>query len=78
MKVTVKLFGNLRRHLPRTQELLELDLVEGVRINEVLEQLGIDDGEVGLAVVNGELVAETSQLHDGDRLELFAVIGGGA
>jgi sulfur carrier protein ThiS len=77
MNVTVKMFGNLRRHLPDGQEAFQLELAPGTSIDGVITQLGVNPGEVGIAVVNGELVEESSTLRDGDRLELFAVMGGG-
>jgi len=78
MNVTVKLFGNLRRHLPPGQEAIALSLAPGTSLEAAMQQLGVPDGEVGLAAVNGEAVPETSVLRDGDRLELFAPMGGGA
>lgn len=77
MNATVKLFGNLRRHLPPGQEVIELALAPGTSIGAVMQRLGVHEGEVGLAVVNGEVVAETTALRDGDHLELFAIMGGG-
>lgn len=77
MDVTIKLFGNLRRYLPTGQEIVKLALSDGATITTTIDQLGIDDGEVGLAVVNGEIAAETAALRDGDRLELFGIISGG-
>ena len=78
MNVAVKLFGNLRRHLPPGQEAIALRLAPGTSIEAAIQRLGVPDGEVGLAVVNGEAVPETSVLRDGDRLELFAPMGGGS
>jgi len=69
MNVAVKLFGNLRRHLPPGQEAIALRLAPGTSIEAAIQRL---------AVVNGEAVPETSVLRDGDRLELFAPMGGGS
>ena len=40
MRVTVRLFGDLRRLLPRGQEALDLELPEGATGAELLRQMG--------------------------------------
>ncbi len=77
MNVTIKLFGDLRHHLQRGQEVIALELPPDTAIPDIMRQLGISDAEVGLAVVNGTVVPESSALSDGDSLELFSIIGGG-
>jgi sulfur carrier protein ThiS len=77
MRLTVHLFGDLRRYLPRGQESLKLDLPEGATAAMVLETIGIHPGEVWLVRANRQIVAESSPLHDADDLEIFEPIGGG-
>ncbi len=77
MRFTVRLFGDLRRYLPKGQELLEMDLPEGATPAKVLEQIGIHPGEVWLVRANRQVVSEDTALHDGDDLEIFEPVGGG-
>jgi len=77
VRLTVRLFGDLRKYLPKGQELLELELPEGATPAFVLEQLGIHPGEVWLVRANRQVIADGSPLHDGDDMEIFEPIGGG-
>lgn len=78
MRLTVHLFGDLRRFLPRGQEALDLEIQDGATAALVLEQLGIHPGEVWLVRANRQIVAEDSPLRDGDDLEIFEPVGGGS
>lgn len=77
MRLTVHLFGDLRRFLPRGQEEIELDLPEGATSADVLEKIGIHPGEVWLVRANKQVIAEETPLGDGDVLEVFEPVGGG-
>jgi sulfur carrier protein ThiS len=70
VKLTVYLFGDLRRVLPRGQDLLDLDMPEGSTALDMLRQIGIHPGEVW--------VPEDQPLKDGDFVEVFEPVGGGA
>ena len=78
MRLTVRLFGDLRRYLPRGQETIEMELPEGATPSAVFEQLGIHPGEVWLVRANKEIVSEETPLGDGDDLEIFEPVGGGS
>jgi len=77
MKLTVHLFGDLRRFLPRGQEQLDLDLPDGATPSDVLESIGIHPGEVWLVRANKQVITEQTALGDGDVLEIFEPVGGG-
>ncbi len=77
VKVKVQLFGDLRKYLPKGQELLELELPEGTTPAMMLQQLGIHPGEVWLVRANRQVIADESPFHDGDDVEVFEPIGGG-
>ncbi|MGQ9674138.1 MAG: MoaD/ThiS family protein [Chloroflexota bacterium] len=77
MLVTVRLYGNLRKHLPPGQERIELELTAGATVHHVLEAVGIDRGEVGLVTVGDRVVSEDLELWPGAAVDIFAIIGGG-
>lgn len=77
MRVKVKMFGSLRRLLPVDEDSLVLDLPDGATVAHILCRLEVPDGELGLAVVDGVVEADTTILRDGDLVELFAVMAGG-
>ncbi len=78
MRLTIRLFGDLRRYLPRGQETIDLDLPEGATPSTVLERIGIHPGEVWLVRANKQIIAEDTPLSDGDDLEIFEPVGGGS
>lgn len=77
MRISVKLSGALRRFLPPGQASFELTLPEDATAPDVIRAMGVPDGEVGLVVVNGNVASDDAMLHDGDVLELLAVMAGG-
>ncbi len=77
IEITFVAFGDLRRYMPDLAERMPLELQEGTTIAQALELVGVPDQEVGLVVINEKLAQMGSELHDGDRLEVFAPVGGG-
>ncbi len=77
MRVTVAAFGDLRRHLLGGQPERELELPEGAALADVARALDADPDELPLARRDGTMLREGEPLRDGDRVELFAPIGGG-
>lgn len=77
MLVTVRLYGNLRKHLPPGKERVELELPEGATIRSIFQAIGIDPGEVGLTTVGDRVVSEDLELWPGAGVDVFAIIGGG-
>ncbi|MBI4788324.1 MAG: MoaD/ThiS family protein [Chloroflexi bacterium] len=77
MRVTVKLYGNLKKYLPAKKELAQMEIREGTTIAALLAQLNVPDGEVWMSAINDAVVDAATVLHDGDLLEVFEPVGGG-
>lgn len=77
MRLTVRLFGDLRKYLPRGQELIQMELPEGATPMALLQQIGIHPGEVWLVRANRQVVPDDQPLQDGDDIEVFEPVGGG-
>ena len=77
VRVTVKLYGNLRRLLEAGQETMELDLPEGSTVGRVVDVLGLSRREIGLTTIRERIVGEDFELGPGETVDIFSVIGGG-
>jgi thiamine biosynthesis protein ThiS len=77
MFVTVKLYGNLKLYAPGKMESAQVEVEDGTRIRGLLERLGVDDKRVWMSAINDKVVDDSSELHDGDVLEVFEPVGGG-
>ena len=77
MKVTVQFFGDLRKYLREGQEVIELEMEAGGTIEGLLQQLGIEEGEVWVVSLNGNIVDEASSLREGSKIMVFPPFGGG-
>lgn len=78
MRITFCAYGDLRRYTPEQRERLELDLPAPLPVSALLSQLGVPWAEVGIVAVNGTLRDEHYQVAEGDKVEVFAPVGGGA
>ena len=74
MKVTVKLFAYFRdgRFLVEDRE-----FPAETRVEEVVSGLAINREEVGVLMINSRHCTFDTELHEGDVLAIFPVIGGG-
>jgi molybdopterin converting factor small subunit len=82
MLVTIRLFGELKHHLPAggSGRSLRLELPEGTTALQLIERLGIPyGGEEGQMVVavNDVEVNHGTVLRDGDTVSLFEPLAGG-
>ncbi len=77
MRVTVKLYGNLKRHMPDKKEIAPVEMPPGTTIAALLARLGVPDSDVWMSAVNDSVVATSTELRDGDVLEVFEPVGGG-
>lgn len=84
MKITFKLFASLTDYLPqqaRYSNVLELDVVEGATILQVIEPFALPEKMVHLVLVNGTYIAPevrmSHPLKEGDVLAIWPPIAGG-
>jgi molybdopterin converting factor small subunit len=74
MKITVKLFAGFRDN---RFKVAEKDYPETTTVNDVLNELGINVPELGVALINGRHVQKEQELTEGVTLSLFPKVGGG-
>lgn len=74
MKVTLKLFANLRDFAPKYQE---LDVNDGITLEELIKMNNIPQNIPMIKLVNGEFAEFSQKLKDGDVVALFPPIAGG-
>jgi sulfur-carrier protein len=74
MIVTVKLFATFRTGRFVAEE---RDVASGARVRQVVDELGIEAEAVGVTMANGRHIELDDELHPGDVLAIFPVIGGG-
>lgn len=77
MRVTVKLYGNLKKYLPGKKEVGQMEVEAGTTIAALLARFGVPDSEVWMSAVNDTVVDASTPLRDGDVLEVFEPVGGG-
>jgi len=77
MQVEISLFGHFRRLLRDTDGRLTLTVIEGTTVRDVLKMVRVPEAEVGPVSVNAQLATVETPLRDGDRVCVFAPIGGG-
>ncbi len=77
MRITLKLYGNLKNFSPQKQESAYIAVAEGATIASVLAQLGIPEQRVWMCAVNDAVVESNAILREGDGLEVFEPVGGG-
>lgn len=77
MLITVKLYGNLKRHMPDKTEIATIEMPPGTTIAVLLARLGVPDSDVWMSALNDLIVPDSTELHDGDVLEVFEPVGGG-
>ncbi|MHB1134302.1 MAG: sulfur carrier protein ThiS [Chloroflexota bacterium] len=78
MRITFCAYGDLRRYTPENKERMELDLAAPTAVSALLVQMGVPWNEVGIVAVNGVLKDEHYEVAEGDKVEVFAPVGGGA
>ena len=75
MIVTVKHFSTLKKAVD--QDPIEVELEPGATIIELLTQLGIEQNDVGILVVNGKQATFAQKLQDNGHITIIPHIGGG-
>ncbi len=77
MHITLKLYGNLKRYAPDKTENAQIELEDRASIRGLLARLSVPDKVVWMCAINDKVVDDSSELHDGDVLEVFEPVGGG-
>lgn len=75
--VRIRLHGHLWRYRPEDGAQVELPWPKGKNVAQMLEELGLPQDQVMLALVNGRPFPLLGQPEPGDTLELLPVIDGG-
>lgn len=74
MTILVKLFAGFRQNRFKQEE---REIMENSTIADVLKQLGIDEPELGVAMIDGRHVTADHVLQTGVTISLFPKVGGG-
>lgn len=82
MKVSFKLFANLREYLPEgsTSYILELEVPEGTAPTDLVQRYNLPPKLVHLVLINGHYIApedRSAPMKDGDVLAIWPPIAGG-
>ena len=77
MRVTVEMYGPLRRFNKDGQPRAELNVEDNLTVRDLLVGLGMDMDEPWNAGLNGTLAAPSDKLSDGSLLIVFPPIDGG-
>ena len=78
MRITVTPHGDVGRVLTPGQRALTVEAEPGDTIGAVLARLGLGPEEIWIIRHNSQRAGTSQPLADGDHLELFAVVSGGA
>ncbi|MFT5874818.1 MAG: molybdopterin synthase sulfur carrier subunit [Clostridium sp.] len=74
VKITVKLFATFRDGRDKIQF---LEVAEGKTPKDIIANLGIEESEVAILLVNGRDGQFDKALLEGDLIALFPPVGGG-
>ncbi len=78
MAVEVRLYATLRRYTPASPNgVITVEVTEGITVLELVKQLGIDQTEIHLIMINGIGCELGQTVNPGDRVGLFPPVGGG-
>jgi len=72
--IKVKLFATLRNNLGKE---LDFEYREGLKIQDVIDEIGVDSTKVSIMLINGVHQTADTLLKDNDKLYLFPPVGGG-
>ncbi|BDU69877.1 hypothetical protein GETHOR_19780 [Geothrix oryzae] len=84
MKITLKLFASLARHLPaevRSQHRIDLEIGPGTTVLDLIRHQGIPADQCAIVLVDGVWVAAaeraTRVLSEGEVLAIWPPVAGG-
>lgn len=73
--IRIELKATLKRFLPDSHDSYSIE--SGIRVKDLVEQLGIAEYEVTLVFIDGVLANLDSIIEGGKRVTLFPPLGGG-
>jgi molybdopterin synthase sulfur carrier subunit len=74
MKITVKLFATFRVGRFKAED---RDYPGGTDCRRIVAEVGLEEEELGIVLVNGRHASLDLPLKEGDTLSLFPLVGGG-
>jgi sulfur carrier protein ThiS len=77
MRIKVKSFATMRRYTARLQPAGVLELPEGARVKEVLDQLEVPPEQPLIILVNGRPAEASRILTEDDLMAFFPPLEGG-
>lgn len=77
MQVEVRIFGNLRKFVEGSENLLTIVLDQDATVGDLLKTLGIPLEKAKLIFVNARQAKAGYGLQEGDRVGIFPPSGGG-
>ncbi|MBW1790213.1 MAG: MoaD/ThiS family protein [Deltaproteobacteria bacterium] len=79
MKIRVKLFGTLKRHISGYDPVhgLEVEIPDGAKVKDLLSRLEIQQKETPIVTVNHRIVKTEEKLIDGSEVNLIQQVSGG-
>lgn len=75
--IKVELQTSLKRYTQDGRGQLSVTLEDNATVGDLLEMLGLLQGEVGLMLINGELADDMRRLPPGATVRLYPIFGGG-
>ena len=79
MRVTIKLLGTYRRHLPSSARgaAYTLEVPDSAEVESVIAQVAIPYADGSVVLVNGRTPSDGQVLEEGDTVTLFPATAGG-
>jgi len=80
MRVSVKLYATLRKYLPSESDEggIVVELPDGATVADLIAQLRIPSDHAGIIVSNNEHLDKTAVLINGQEVNVFPPLAGGA
>ncbi|HEY3424095.1 MAG TPA: MoaD/ThiS family protein [Negativicutes bacterium] len=76
MVLEVQLYAALRRYVPSSASgVVVVDVSDDITVLDLIKELEINPAEIHTIVVNGISSEMSKVLFDGDRIDLFPVVG---
>jgi sulfur carrier protein ThiS len=79
MKLKVKLYGTLSRHIPGYQHLqgIEVEIPEGATAKKLLDSLKISEKQGAVVIMDGRILKASDTMHGGVPVNIVQPLSGG-